>query len=153
MKKIFLSSDHAGFKEKAEVISFIQQNFPQYQVIDLGTNSEVSVHYPLMAHRLCSELLKSADAENKGILICGTGIGMSITANKFQGIRAALCHSEEEARLAREHNDSNVLCLGSRTNHLDHIKSLISAWLKAEQCSGRHAERVKMINQLGQKID
>nr|MBP9675057.1 RpiB/LacA/LacB family sugar-phosphate isomerase [Bacteriovoracaceae bacterium] len=113
--KIFIACDHAAFEAKEALKVFFMRE--KLQVVDLGTNSNESVHYPHFAIKLSHEVLKHPDY--CGILLCGTGIGVSIVANKFKGIRAALCRSVEDAKLSREHNNANVLCLGARSNSIE----------------------------------
>ncbi len=108
--KIVLASDHAGFFLKEKIKDFLQKE--GYEIIDVGTNSSVSVDYPEYGFKAIEKILKG-EAE-RGILICGTGIGMSIVANRFPGIRAALCHEPFSAQMARRHNNANVLVLGGR---------------------------------------
>ena len=104
--------------------------------------------YPDFAAKLCKEVLK--DKNSKGILICGSGIGMSMAANKFDGIRAALCHNEYSAQMAKEHNDANVICLGERVSGLGILESIIKTWDKTSFAKGRHEGRVEKINALYQ---
>ena len=141
---IAFGSDHAGFEKpepyyKPELVKYLESK--GHSVIDCGTDGPDSVDYPDYASRVSSAILEgNAEA---GILLCGTGIGMSITANRHKGIRAAVCTTEEMARLSREHNHANVLCIGRRLLSLDACKAIIDAWL-AEPYSGvdRHARRV-----------
>lgn len=149
-KKIFIASDHAGFNAKSALISFLESQ--DYQIVDLGTNSEERVDYPKY-----SELMANAiqpDPENtQGILICGSGIGICMAANKYAGIRAALCKSSVEARLARQHNNANVLCLDGRLSSDDSREDITKSWLEASFEGGRHLERVNMFTNLGTKIN
>lgn len=135
---IAFGCDHAGLSLKNDLIK-VAQDF-NYPVVDCGTTTESSVDYPDFAHKVV-HLLK-ADQANLGVLICGTGIGMSIAANRYPDIRAALCHTELEARLAREHNHANILCLGARILGKDQAKSCLVAFLNAHFLGGRHAQRV-----------
>lgn len=146
--KIFIACDHAAFEEKNEIVEELKKNFQE--VVDMGTNSSSSVHFPEYAINLCREVL--ANPESRGILLCGTGIGMSIVANKFKGISAALCHDTIEARLSREHNDANVLCMGARTTSMLMIKDIVKVWLETDAGHGRHDIRREMINKLGADI-
>jgi len=139
--KIYIASDHAGFGIKAEVTGILREK--ECEVIDLGTKSDARVDYPDFAHILCEAVLK--DSGSFGVLICGSGIGMSITANRHEGIRAALCHDAYTAKMARAHNNANVLCFGERVVGLGVIKSMIEAWLSEPFEGGRHADRVKKI--------
>lgn len=157
--KIFIASDHAGFVQKAALVELLKdQSFsPQgTEVIDLGPPSADSVHYPNYAIELCKNLLipPPQGEGSKGILICGTGLGMAIVANKFKGIRATPCRDEEEAKLSREHNDANVLCLGSRTTSLEKMKEILRTWLKTPgpEAGSRHCQRLEMVANLGQGV-
>ena len=139
--KIAIGSDHAGFPLKERIKEFLLEE--GHEVIDFGTTSEESTHYPLFA-RDVSLAVQSGEAD-RGILVCGTGIGMSITANKFRGIRAALCFNEYMARMSRLHNDANVLCLGDRVIGEDLALVIVEVWLKTPFEGGRHAKRVELI--------
>lgn len=139
---ICIASDHAGFNLKEELIVFLKDQ--GYEITDLGPFDDQSVDYPVYAKKLTAELI--AHPEQKGILICGTGIGMNIAANRTKGIRAALCYSEETAKLSREHNNANVLCLGARTIDTELAKKITSIWLSTEFSGGRHETRLKMID-------
>lgn len=145
MKKIILAADHAGYEYKDELIKYLSGK--GYTCADLGTNAPDSVDYPTFACKLCDRLLSSKEDEC-GILICGTGIGMSIAANRHKGIRAALCTSVDMARLCREHNNANVLCLGARTSSLEDIKAMADAYLETEFLGGRHNRRVDMLDSI-----
>lgn len=150
--KLFIGADHAGFQVKQEILQFLQDFFKRenfdVEIVDVGPDSDDRVDYPDYAAKLCLEMKN--DLENsKGILVCGSGIGMSMMANRFSYIRAALCMTTEEGKLSREHNDSNVLCLGARTNNLENIKEIIEAWLKTEFSGGRHGGRVQKLSSRG----
>lgn len=142
MSKIALAADHAGYEFKDALASYLREK--GYDVIDLGTNSPDSVDYPVYAKKLCSSVL-SGECE-KGILVCGTGIGMSIAANRHKGIRAALCTIPEYARLAREHNNANVLCLGARFVGFDEAVKITDVFLNTEFLGGRHQNRVNQLD-------
>lgn len=139
--KIALGADHAGFPLKEKIKEFLLSK--GYEVIDMGTHSTESVHYPDFAKKVA--LAVQRGEADRGILVCGTGIGMSITANKFKGIRAALCTNEYMARMSRRHNDANVLCLGERVLGVELALSIVEAWLEEEFEGGRHEVRVKLI--------
>ncbi|RXJ84293.1 ribose 5-phosphate isomerase B [Arcobacter sp. CECT 8985] len=143
--KYFIGADHAGINIKTYVKELFEKK--GHEVIDLGTFNNDRVDYPDFAEKVCEEVLK--DKNSKGILICGSGIGMSMSANKFDGIRAALCHNEYSAKMAREHNDANVICLGERVTGYGMIESIIDAWDNATFQGGRHEGRVEKINALG----
>ncbi len=139
--KFYIATDHAGFAIKEEVKEIVSNL--GHEIIDLGTNSEKRVDYPDFAHKLSKKVLE--DEGSFGILICGTGIGMSLAANKHKGIRAALCHDAYTAKMARAHNDANVLCFGQRVVGLGVIESIIKSWCESEFEGGRHAQRVQKI--------
>ena len=139
--KIAIGSDHGGFHLKAEVVKWLREK--QIEVIDLGAQNLESVDYPDVAQAVAEEvLLERAD---KGILICGTGIGISIAANKIDGIRAALCHDVYSAQKSREHNDANILAMGERVIGFGHALLIVEEWLKAKFEGGRHSRRVEKI--------
>ncbi|WP_448588377.1 ribose 5-phosphate isomerase B [Thermocrinis sp.] len=142
--KIALGSDHAGFKLKEKIKELLLSK--GHEVIDFGTNSTESTHYPLFAKEV-AKAIQDGRAE-LGILICGSGIGMSITANKFPGVRAALCLNEYMARMSRMHNNANVLCLGERVVGDDLALSIVEAWLSASFEGGRHEKRIKLIEEI-----
>ena len=142
--KYFIAADHAGNDFKKIVKEMFEQK--GHEVIDLGPITKDRVDYPDFAAKLCKEVL--ANVGSKGILICGSGIGMSMAANKFDGIRAALCHNEYSAKMAREHNDANVICLGERVSGPGIIEAIIDAWDKTDFAEGRHTGRVEKINNL-----
>ena len=137
--KVFLASDHAGFELKNELKEAIKGL--GYEVVDLGTNDKNSVDYPDYAHLLASKL----EPNCYGVLVCGTGIGISIAANRHENIRCALCHDEFTARLAREHNDANVIAFGARVIGAGVAISAVEVFLKTEFAGGRHERRVKKI--------
>ncbi|MBI5072496.1 ribulose-phosphate 3-epimerase [Candidatus Woesearchaeota archaeon] len=138
---IIIGADHAGFQLKEKVKQFLQEK--KYAVIDAGTNSEESCDYPDIAKKVAEEVSK--DATKKGILICGTGIGMSIAANKYKNIRAAHVTTAYEAEMAKKHNDANILCLGARTTEEKIILECIEKWLSSEFEAGKHERRVGKI--------
>ena len=143
--KIVIGCDHAGFGLKNLVIDHVKAK--GYDVIDVGTDSTASCHYPLFADALCKKIL--AGEADLGILICGTGIGMSMAANKHKGIRAACCSDTFSARLTREHNDANVLCFGERVVGAGLALDLVDAFLGAEYLNnGNHVTRVAMLKDI-----
>lgn len=142
--KYFIGADHAGIDIKQYVKELFEAK--GHEVIDLGPFSKERVDYPDYAAKVCQEVLKNEGS--KGILICGSGIGMSMAANKFDGIRAALCHNEYSAKMAREHNDANIICLGERVSGYGMIEAIVEAWLSASFEEGRHTGRVEKINAL-----
>ena len=141
MKKIFISSDHAGFALKKKVLDFLKKKKLSFQ--DLGPFSDKSVDYPLYAHKLANNVKKNK--RNVGILICGSGTGMNIAANKHRNIRAAQCFSLKSTKLSRLHNDANVITLGSRLISKNNAIKYISVFLSTKFEGGRHLRRVKKI--------
>ncbi len=138
---IIIGADHAGFQRKEEIKQWLQEN--KYAIIDVGTNSEESCDYPDIAKTVAEAV--SSDATKKGILMCGTGIGMSIAANKVKGIRAAHVTSEYEAKMAKQHNDANILCLGARTTNQETTIKCVEVWLSAQFEAGKHERRIGKI--------
>ena len=141
---IAIGCDHAGVQMKASVIEFLQTRGLAYE--DVGTNDAASVDYPDYAEKV-GAAVATGKAE-RGILICGTGVGISIAANKIEGIRAALCGDTFTARLSREHNDSNILCLGARVVGLGLANDIVAAWLDGTFEGGRHQRRLDKIRAL-----
>ncbi len=139
--KFYIGSDHAGFAVKGLVIEMLEKR--GHEVIDLGPESSDRVDYPDYAEKVSRAVV--SDAGSFGILICGTGIGMSIAANKIDGIRAAHCHDYYTAQMARAHNDANILCFGERVSGPGVIESMIDAFCSTEFEGGRHAGRVEKI--------
>jgi ribose 5-phosphate isomerase B len=135
---IYIAADHAGFKLKQEIISFLEQL--NISSSDLGCFDEEAVDYPDYAHRLCEEM--KSDVNTKGILVCGSGIGMSIAANRHKHIRAALCTDAVMAKLSREHNDSNVLVLGARIIEKETAFACIKEFLNTEFKGQKHQIRI-----------
>lgn len=142
--KIAIASDHAGFKFKEELKTFLKNL--GYENVDYGANDEESSDYPDFGFEVAKEI--SAKDFKFGILICGTGIGMSIVANKVMGVRAAVCESVEAAKYARLHNDANILCLGARIITLESAKEITKVFLETEFEGGRHSKRIQKIHQL-----
>ena len=136
-KTVYIASDHAGFKLKSQLLKIFSK------MADLGTKSNESVDYPDFAHKLTKEVLKNKD--NFGILICGTGVGMSIAANRKKGIRAGLVNNTKTARLIRKHNDANVLVLPGRFINTNEAKKCVQAFLSTKFESGRHKKRINKI--------
>ncbi len=147
MATIAIASDHAGVGLKAELVSELGKL--GHPTLDLGPNDTSSVDYPDYATKVTSAV--NEKRASLGILICGTGTGMSISANKVHGIRAALSRTEFEARMARQHNDANVLCLGARVTGASLALEIVKAFLAASFEGGRHAKRVEKITELEAK--
>lgn len=142
--KLIIGSDHGGFKLKEQLMKYLEDK--EFDIDDIGSESEASCDYPDFAEKVAKKVRKTG---NFGILICGTGIGMCITANKFKGIRAALCHDEYTAKMAREHNDANVLCMGGRTTPLENAKKIADIFLNTKKSSEeRHINRVKKLSSI-----
>ena len=140
--KIVLANDHAGFDLKDALKMWLRED--GYEVLDLGCNSAESVDYPDFAHKLAEEVAEN-DGKELGLLICGSGNGVCITANKHQKIRAALAWLPEIAALARQHNNANVLCLPARFITEAQAKDIVNAYLSAQFEGGRHERRVEKI--------
>lgn len=139
MIKIAIGSDHAGFVDKQKLLQI-----QRYAFVDLGTNGGDSVDYPDFANKVCEALV--TDQVRFGVLICGSGQGMAIRANKFPQIRAAVCWNAEVARLARAHNNANVLCLGSRTMNPQDFPNILDVFLAEPFEGGRHQNRVAKLS-------
>jgi len=144
---IAIGSDHGGYKLKAEIIKFLLEK--GYKIKDFGTCNSASVDYPEYGQAV-AEAVKSGEFE-KGIIICGTGIGISISANKVPGIRAALCNDSFMAKMSREHNDANVLALGERVVGVGLALDIVETWLRSEFQAGRHKIRVDKISEIEKK--
>lgn len=141
--KIAIGSDHGGFEYKASIIKALQVK--GYDVVDMGTYSPESCDYPIIAKEVARAVAKG-DFE-KGILVCGTGIGMSMAANKVKGIRAAVCGDTFSARATRAHNNANILCLGQRVVGEGLALDIVDIWLTTKFEGGRHERRVNMIEE------
>ena len=141
MKKIFISSDHAGYNLKEK----IKKKFSKkYQFQDLGTDNPIkSVNYPDYAHKLCKKV--SLNSKNMGILVCGSGMGMSMAANRHKKIRAAVCYSAKNTKLSRLHNNANIITLGSRLTKKNTAFKCIEIFMNTNFEGGRHKKRVKKI--------
>ena len=139
--RILIASDHGGFTLKQEILKFLKSN--QFTATDLGAFTADAVDYPDMAALVAKEV--SEGRADRGILICGTGVGMAITANKFKGVRAAALTDLFSARMAREHNDLNVLCLGGRVLGVALAEEITNTFLKTPFAGGRHEKRVNKI--------
>jgi len=140
--RIALASDHAGYAEKERLKTVLAELGIEFN--DLGTGSEESVDYPDYARKVAEQV---ADGRvEQGLLVCGSGTGMAITANKVPGVRAAVAWSEEIARLARQHNNANVLAIGARTTPPDDIPNIVRTWFSTAFEGGRHAARVDKIS-------
>ncbi len=148
MRKIYIGADSAGFNLKEEFKEHLATL--GYSVEDLGCDSTASCHYPEFASRVCENVQADLDG-SFGILICGTGIGMSMCANKHKGIRAAVCGDTYSAKMTRCHNDANVLCIGARVTGSCLALDILDSFLGAEYEGGRHAIRVEMMKEIENK--
>jgi ribose 5-phosphate isomerase B len=146
--KIVIGADHGGYKLKEKLIRFLETQ--GYAVADLGTHSAQRCDYPAVGYKVAASV--SVGLFSRGILVCKTGIGFSIVANKLPGVRAAICLTKQQARLSRQHNNANVLSLGA--NYLSARKAceIVHVWLKTEFSGGRHARRVRQIGNIERKI-
>ena len=139
--KIAIGSDHAGFELKSEIIKFLEVE--GYEVEDLGPTDDKSVDYPIYAKKVANYVIDNE--HSLGILVCGSGVGVSIVANKIKGIRAVVCSEPLSAKFSRLHNNANVLAIGARIVGVEMAKEIVKVWLNEEFLKGRHAERVNMI--------
>ncbi len=145
MKRIFIGADSAGYTLKEYLKVHIEGL--GYEVTDLGTDSEESCHYPTFASKVCEAVLGMPE-DSYGILVCGTGIGMSMCANKYNGIRAAVCSDTFSAKMTRRHNNANVLCLGARVIGSCLAEDIVDIFLENEFEGGRHGIRVDMMRDI-----
>ena len=143
--KLALGCDHAGFDLKDTLKSFLLEK--GIEVEDVGCFSNERCDYPEYAEQVVSRVLGQS---SKGLIVCGSGIGVSMVANKFKGIRAALVRSVEEAKLSRQHNDANILCLGGRLTSVDEAFDIVMAWLNEPFQEGRHSQRLKLFSNRGE---
>ena len=139
--KIAIGSDHGGFALKERLLEYLKEH--GYEVNDCGTYTKDSCHYPEIAKKVATEVKE--DRADKGVLCCGTGIGMSMAANKVKGIRAAVCSESVTARFSRLHNDANILAFGARIVGVETAKDMVNVWLNTEFEGGRHQRRVDLI--------
>jgi len=141
IERIILASDHAGFNLKKNIKNFLIKKGKR--ILDLGTENTISVDYPDFAHLLSKKMKKNN--RQLGILVCGSGIGMSITANKHKNVRAALCYNVKSARLSREHNNANVIAIGARLTKKNVALKCVSTFIKTNFKGGRHLKRINKI--------
>lgn len=139
-----IGSDHGGFELKNHIIEHLKEIGVDYK--DFGAYDENSVDYPDIAERVGSSV--ASGEYEKGILICGTGIGISIAANKIKGVRAALCHDVYSAKMTKQHNDANIICMGGRVIGRELAFMIVDTWLSEEFLGGRHADRIAKIHKL-----
>lgn len=140
---IFLGADHRGYELKEKIKKYLDSKNVEYK--DMGTDSTNSAHYPIIAKKVCSSMNVDKD---KAILICGSGIGMSMAANKFKGIRAGICLNKESAKDGKEHSDLNVLVLAGDAMSFEDSVDVIEIWLNSEFLNGRYLDRVNMIKEI-----
>lgn len=152
MNTIYIASDHAGFELKNSLVQLLKNQ--NYKVHDLGTSGADSVDFPDYADRVCKDLIDDSQFKDHnlktrsfGVLICGSGQGMAMRANKYSSVRAALVYNDDIAKLSREHNDANVICLGARFCSLENAEKWIKLFLTTEFSEGRHRQRVDKISQ------
>ena len=148
MEKVIIGSDHAGFCLKESIRKYLEKK--GLRVEDAGTYSQERCDYPLYAAAVAQKV--STGAVKRGILICMTGIGNSIVANRFPGVRASLCYTIKAARLTREHNDSNILVLGAAFTDENTAKRIVQVWLRTPFAGGRHARRLDLIKRIERTI-
>jgi ribose 5-phosphate isomerase B len=146
--KIGLGSDHAGLELKEDLRAYLGDQ--KIEVVDLGTYGGEPVDYPDIGAQVARKVMRGE--VERGILVCGTGIGMSIVANRFPGVRAAFCHDHYTARMSREHNDANILVLGGRLTGKGLAREILIVWLEAEFQGGRHRKRLEKIAALEERI-
>ncbi|WP_305862227.1 ribose 5-phosphate isomerase B [Helicobacter cholecystus] len=144
--KYFLGTDHAGMNARDFIVEYFAKN--RIELIDLSPNIMQKVDYPDFAKKVCVQVLKNPDS--RGILVCGSGIGMSIAANRFKGIRAGLCTDAYMAKMTRAHNDANILCMGERISGLGEMESILEAFIHTEFEGGRHYQRICKIEEMDQ---
>ena len=142
--KLVIGNDHAAVELKKEIKAHLEQR--GIDVVDVGTNSTASFNYPVSGYRAAK--LVASGAVDGGVLICGTGVGISLAANKVNGIRACVCSEPTPARLSKQHNNANMICFGARIVGAELAKDIVDAWLDAEFQGGRHAARVAMITEI-----
>ena len=151
--KIFIANDHGGIHIKSDLINYLKKRYKinKKDIIDFGTFSDASVNYATIAKSMIKEFIKDInnnnlspieDPTNFGILICSSGIGVSIAANRYNEIRAALCHNEEYAKMSRMHNNSNILCIGAKYTTLEEIQKISTTFIDTKFEGGRHIPRV-----------
>ncbi|MFQ5543149.1 MAG: ribose 5-phosphate isomerase B [Nitrospiria bacterium] len=147
--KIIIASDHAGYHYKNRILKYLAEK--EINCVDLGTDNGLSVDYPDYAMKVADTVSKGEI--ERGVLICGTGIGMSIVANKFSGVRAALCHNVKTAEASRRHNDANVLVLGERVLDEEEILPIVEKWLSTGFDGGHHQQRLDKIREIENSSD
>ena len=142
--KIAIASDHTGVELKLEIIKYLEEL--GHEVSNFGTNSKESIDYPIYGKKVADEVAKGK--YDGGVLICGTGIGISLAANKVKGIRAAVCSEPYSAKLSKMHNNSNIIAFGARVVGVDLAKMIVKEWIEAKFEGGRHSKRVDLISKI-----
>lgn len=142
--KIAIGNDHAAVEMKNDITAFLKEM--GHEVINFGTDTNESVHYPVYGEKVGRAVV--AGEADCGILICGTGVGISLAANKVKGVRAVVCSEPYSAKLSKQHNNTNVLAFGARVIGIEMAKLIVSEWLNAEFMGGRHGERVEMLMEI-----
>lgn len=145
--KIAIGADHGGYALKKDIIDFLKRN---YKVKDFGTYSSKRCDYPPIGYKVASEV--AMGKFERGILVCKTGLGMSMVSNKIPGVRAALLHNEESARSSREHNDANIAVFSGNSMDKNKAKRILKVWLTTEFAGGRHAKRIRQIKRIEDRI-
>lgn len=145
-KRVYIGCDHAGFSLKIWLLTELKKKFTEIVFEDLGCESTGSVDYPVYAEKVAKKVAQEKDG--RGILICGSGLGMCVSANKIKGIRATSSWNTESARLSREHNDSNIICLGARLISESVALESVSVWLSTQFQGDRHQKRVELIKKI-----
>lgn len=148
MMKIAIGSDHGGYELKGKIVEFLKSE--KYAVEDMGTHSKDSCDYPMIGFEVAN--MVSLGKADRGVLICKTGVGMAIIANKLRGVRAAACYDKEMAKSSREHNDCNIIVLAASYTGAKDAKDILKVWLKTEHVGDRHERRVKQIKDIESKL-
>lgn len=146
--KVIIGADHGGYELKNHISIWLKHN--QYEVEDVGVFSSDSVDYPDIALKVANEVANGN--YERGIIVCGSGVGVSITANKVKGIRAVLCHDSVLARLSREHNDTNIITMGGRFIAKEMAYEILDVWFNTRFTNGRHSERLEKIKKIEEKL-
>lgn len=142
--KLAIGNDHVAIEMKKEIKEYLEEK--GYEVIDVGTNSPERFHYPISGYKV-GKMVASGEVD-LGILICGTGVGISLAANKVHGVRACVCSEPYTAKLSREHNNSNIIAFGARVIGIEMAKMIVDQWLAAEFLGGRHQDRIDMLTKI-----
>ena len=144
MKKLAIGNDHVAVEMKKELVKYLEDK--GYEVINVGTDSTESFNYPVSGYRV-AKMVASGEVDG-GILICGTGVGISLAANKVKGIRCCVCSEPYSAKLSKQHNNSNIIAFGARVIGIEMAKMIVDEWLNAEFMGGRHQTRVDMLMEI-----